>query len=54
MPCGSTPTGNIAVTATLAIITFIVVEIAGMRALGKGYLGTIIYWPHEGGPIAQG
>ena len=47
MPWGSTPTGNISVTATLAIVTFIVVEIAGMRALGKGYIGTIIYWPHD-------
>jgi F-type H+-transporting ATPase subunit a len=47
LPWGSTPTGNVAVTATLAIITFIVVEIAGMRALGKGYIGTIIYWPHD-------
>ena len=40
-------TGNIAVTGTLAIVTFIVVEIAGMRALGAGYLGTIFYWPHD-------
>jgi F-type H+-transporting ATPase subunit a len=47
VPYGSTATGNIAVTATLAIITFIVVEIAGMRALGKGYIGTIVYWPHD-------
>lgn len=47
VPWGSTPTGNIAVTGTLAVITFIVVEIAGMRALGAGYLGTIIYWPHD-------
>lgn len=47
IPYGSTPTGNISVTATLAIITFIVVEIAGMRALGRGYLQTIIYWPHD-------
>jgi F-type H+-transporting ATPase subunit a len=31
----------------LAGITFIVVEIAGIKALGKGYLGTIIYWPHD-------
>jgi F-type H+-transporting ATPase subunit a len=46
-PYGSTPTGNVSVTATLAIITFIVVEVAGMRALGKGYLGTIVYWPHD-------
>jgi F-type H+-transporting ATPase subunit a len=47
VPYGSTPTGNIAVTATLAAITFVVVEVAGMRALGKGYIGTIIYWPHD-------
>jgi F-type H+-transporting ATPase subunit a len=47
MPWGSTATGNVMVTATLAIITFFVVEIAGMKALGKGYLGTIIYWPHD-------
>ena len=47
MPWGSTPTGNVAVTATLAIITFIIVEIAGIRSLGAGYIGTIIYWPHD-------
>ena len=47
VPYGSTPTGNIAVTATLAIITFITVEVAGMRALGSGYIGTIVYWPHD-------
>jgi F-type H+-transporting ATPase subunit a len=47
IPYGSTATGNISVTLTLALITFIVVEVAGMRALGKGYLGTIVYWPHD-------
>ena len=46
-PWGSTPTGNVSVTATLAIITFITVEVAGMRALGAGYVNTIIYWPHD-------
>lgn len=43
-PWGSTPTGNIAVTATLALMTFFVVEAAGMRAQGLGYLSTIFYW----------
>jgi F-type H+-transporting ATPase subunit a len=43
-PWGSTATGNIAVTATLAILTFLVVEFAGMRSLGAGYLSTIFYW----------
>lgn len=47
IPYGSTPTGNIAVTATLAAITFVMVEVAGMRALGKGYINTIVYWPHD-------
>jgi F-type H+-transporting ATPase subunit a len=46
-PYMSTATGNISVTATLAIITFLVVEIAGMRAQGIGYLGTLFYWNTE-------
>ena len=44
IPFGSTATGNISVTATLAIITFLVVETAGIRANGIGYLSTIFYW----------
>jgi F-type H+-transporting ATPase subunit a len=44
LPFMSTATGNISVTATLAIITFLVVEVAGMRAQGLGYLSTIFYW----------
>ena len=44
IPYGSTATGNIAVTATLALMTFVVVETAGMRALGSHYLSTIFYW----------
>lgn len=44
IPYGSTATGNIAVTATLAIITAVVVELAGIRANGIGYLSTIFYW----------
>jgi F-type H+-transporting ATPase subunit a len=47
MPFGSTATGNISVTATLALMTFVVVEIAGMRALGSHYLSTIFYWNKE-------
>ncbi|HYW49130.1 MAG TPA: F0F1 ATP synthase subunit A [Gemmatimonadaceae bacterium] len=43
-PWGSTATGNISVTMTLALITFVVVELAGMRAQGIGYLGMIFYW----------
>lgn len=47
VPYGATATSNISVTATLAIITFFMIEWAGIRALGKGYLGTIVYWPHD-------
>jgi F-type H+-transporting ATPase subunit a len=47
VPYGSTATGNIAVTATLAICSFVMIEIAGMRTLGKNYIKTIVYWPHD-------
>jgi F-type H+-transporting ATPase subunit a len=46
LPWGATATGNIAVTAALAVMAFFVVEATGMRTLGpKGYLGTIFYLP---------
>lgn len=42
MPWGASPTGNLAVTAALAIVVFFVVEIAGFITLGpKGYMRTI-------------
>ena len=42
IPYGSSVTGNLAVTGTLAFITFLAIEIGGMIKLGaKGYLGTI-------------
>lgn len=48
VPWGASPTGNVSVTAVLALITFMIVEAAGMRSLGfKGYMKTIIYWPHD-------
>lgn len=47
IPYMATATGNIAVTGMLAIMTFVVIEVAGMRALGKGYINTIIFWPHD-------
>ena len=46
LPWGATATGNIAVTAALAVMAFIVVEVTGMRTLGpRGYLNTIFYLP---------
>src|SRR3954469_16585504 len=47
LPYGATATGNISVTATLAIVTFIVVEVAGMKAQGAAYIKTIVYWPSD-------
>ena len=47
IPYGSTATGNISVTATLAMLTFLTVEIAGIRANGWGYLRTIFYWNND-------
>ena len=47
VPYGSTATGNISVTATMAIMTFLTVEIAGVRANGLGYLNTIFYWDRK-------
>jgi F-type H+-transporting ATPase subunit a len=44
IPFGATATGNIAVTATLAVLAFFVIEIAGMKAQGSHYINTIVYW----------
>jgi F-type H+-transporting ATPase subunit a len=45
-PWGATPTGNLAVTGGLALISFLVIEIAGFFALGaKGYIKTIVMVP---------
>lgn len=57
IPFGSTATGNIVVTGTLAILTFLVTEISGFFALGpKGYLKTIVFVPpgmHGLGAVAM-
>jgi len=46
VPFGASATGNISVTAALAIISLIVIEVAGFKALGpRGYMGTIFYIP---------
>jgi F-type H+-transporting ATPase subunit a len=47
VPYGATATGNISVTATLAIVTFFVIEGAGMKAQGRAYINTIVFWPHD-------
>ena len=42
LPWGATPTGNIAVTGGLALLSLLIIEVSGMAALGfKGYMRTI-------------
>lgn len=46
LPWGGTATGNLTVTASLAVVTFFVTEISGFRALGfAGYMRTIFFAP---------
>jgi F-type H+-transporting ATPase subunit a len=46
LPWGAAATGNLAVTAALALTAFLTIEISGFRALGpKGYLKTIVMVP---------
>jgi F-type H+-transporting ATPase subunit a len=54
LPWGASPTANLAVTGALAILVFLVIEIAGARTLGfKGYMGTIFpHFPGLHGPGA--
>jgi F-type H+-transporting ATPase subunit a len=46
VPWGATPTGNITVTASLAVMAMVVIETAGFAELGPaGYAKTIFYLP---------
>jgi F-type H+-transporting ATPase subunit a len=46
VPWGGSATGNLSVTAALAICSFVLIEVSGMRALGaKGYAHTIFFAP---------
>ena len=46
LPWGAAATGNIAVTAALALTAFVTIEVSGMMALGaKGYMKTIVMVP---------
>ena len=54
VPWGGSATGNLAVTAALALLTLLLVEISGMKALGAaGYLRTIFYVPPGMHPAGQ-
>lgn len=48
LPWGASPTTNISVTATLAVMAFILIEAAGVRSLGwRGYSRTVFFWPQD-------
>ena len=55
VPFGATATGNFMVTGALALVTFVVTEISGMRTLGfAGYMRTIFFAPPGLGPVGTG
>jgi len=52
VPFGATATSNIMVTAALAIVSLVIVEVAGFLTLGgRGYLRTIFFVPEGLNPI---
>ena len=52
VPWGATATGNLSVTAALAVVSLIVIELSGFFALGPaGYAKTIFYAPKGMGPV---
>lgn len=54
LPWGATATANISVTAALAVLSLIVIEVAGMRELGaRGYMKTIFYAPEGMNPVGR-
>jgi F-type H+-transporting ATPase subunit a len=53
IPYAYRPTGNLSVTGGLALVSFVVIEVSGMRKLGfKGYMKTIFYAPPGLHPVA--
>jgi F-type H+-transporting ATPase subunit a len=54
VPFGATATSNIMVTAALAFISLIVIEVSGYQALGgKGYMRTIFFVPEGLNPVMK-
>ncbi len=54
VPYGATATGNISVTAALAVMTLVTVEVSGFFALGPGgYAKTIFYAPSGMPPMGR-
>lgn len=54
IPFGISPTANLSVTAALAFLSLIIIEVAGFRALGpSGYARTIFYAPEGMPPLGR-
>jgi len=54
IPFGATATGNISVTAALALMSLVAIEVAGFKALGpRGYAKTIFFAPEGMGPVGK-
>jgi F-type H+-transporting ATPase subunit a len=55
LPWGAAATGNLSVTAALAVVSLIAIEVSGFVSLGpKGYAKTIFYAPKGMGPVGTG
>lgn len=54
VPWGGSATGNLSVTAALAVLTFLVTEVAGLLKLGpRGYMRTIFFVPEGVGGVGK-
>ncbi len=54
LPWAATATANLSVTATLAFLSLLIIEVSGFRTLGPaGYARTIFYAPPGMNPIAR-
>ncbi|MGH7483029.1 MAG: F0F1 ATP synthase subunit A [Longimicrobiales bacterium] len=54
LPWGATATANLSVTAALAILSLIVIEVSGFMALGaRQYAKTIFFVPEGMGPVGS-
>ncbi len=55
LPWAATATANLSVTATLAFLSLVIIEVSGFRTLGpRGYARTIFYAPPGMNPVARG
>ncbi len=54
VPFGATATGNLSVTAALALVSLVVIEVSGFLELGPGgYAKTIFYAPEGLNPVGK-